>query len=133
MHAWNELLRQPLPVRQHRREMRGEVADATADDRLALGLQFRGDSVPALDDRPSRLEQPGSRRVGDRRRGARVADDTVELLARRIGLSPSQVPRGKRATGKSPAISYFGTEVISVVTTHGNDSRAGRKMDGFEC
>jgi hypothetical protein len=36
------------------------------------------------------------------------------------------------ATGKSPAISNFGTEIISVVTTHGNDSRADRKVNVFE-
>lgn len=36
------------------------------------------------------------------------------------------------ATGESPATSYFGTEVISVVTTHGNDSRADRKVNVFE-
>jgi hypothetical protein len=37
------------------------------------------------------------------------------------------------ATGESPAISYFGTEVISIVTTHGSDSSTGRKMHSFEC
>src|SRR6266853_2796634 len=47
-----------------------------------------------------------------------------------LSASSSQqlVPQGSAATGKSPAISYFGTEVISVVTTHGNNSSAGRKM-----
>src|SRR6266705_4862407 len=72
--------------------MHGEVADVAAEDDLALGLQFRGDSVPALDDRPSRLEQPHSRRVGDRRRCAKLAYDAVELLAQRIGVSPTLGP-----------------------------------------
>src|SRR5438105_14673973 len=69
--------------------MRGEVADVAAEDDLALGLQFRGDSVPALDDRPSRLEQPRSRRAGHRRRCAKLPYDAVELLAQRIGVSPT--------------------------------------------
>jgi hypothetical protein len=42
-------------------------------------------------------------------------------------------PPTTRSRASSPAISYFGTEVIGVVTTHGNDRSAGRKMHGFEC
>jgi hypothetical protein len=37
-----------------------------------------------------------------------------------------------RQSRESPAISYFGTEVVSVATTRGNDSGAGRKMHDFE-
>jgi hypothetical protein len=67
-----------------------------------------------------------------------VARDTgafgQALVEARVARAPRGFPiRGLVVTGESPAISYFGTEVISVVTTHGNDSSAGQKMHRFEC
>ena len=45
---------------------------------------------------------------------------------------PSSERWTSTAPGGSPSISYFGTEIISVVTIHGNDSRANRKVHVFE-
>jgi hypothetical protein len=45
---------------------------------------------------------------------------------------PSSERWTSTAPGGSPSISDFGTEIISVVTIHGNDSRANRKVHVFE-
>src|SRR5205807_1345836 len=113
--------------------MHGEIADVAAEYDLALVLQFRGDSVPALDDRPSRLEQPLSRRVGDRRRCVKLTYDAVELLAQRIGVSPTLgpvehifggsvrlTPNGPRGRIRGdPLLPHHSGEVLPPLPQHG--------------
>ena len=60
----------------------------------------------------------------------RVAGNTNTL--RLISGVSSSGTLGFYSDCESPAISYFGGEVISVVTTYGNDRGAGQEMHGFE-